>query len=178
MNRRLEAHHVTEHHPVRAVTIFGDGSRVDQDLLRQLVSRGAETAIVTEPIGWPVSVKFAIARADTTAGEDALRDLANHEMAAARVICTCQNPQSLESAREIREICVECSNQNLITLLWHPHVGSSMLDGRGEDQYLGTSGQDIRPDDLAFVVAREYMTTRRTHLVEQSVVLDEVGRAT
>jgi len=168
----------SEHHLVRTVTIFGDGSPVDQDLVRQLVSRGAETAIITEPIGWPSDVKFAVARVDTAAGEDALRDLASHDMAAARVICTCQNRQSLESARAIRAICVDCSNQNLITLLWHPQVGASMPDSQGEDQDLGSDGHEIRPADLAFVVAREYMTTRRKHLVEQSVILDEAGRAT
>lgn len=178
MTGRGNSHQVAEINPVRKVTIFGDGSPVDQDLAQQLISRGAETAIVTVPIGWPDDVKFAIARVDTTAGVDALRDLAHHELAAARVICTCENPQSLESARAIRTICVDCSTQNLITLLWHPPVGASMPDSQGEDQYLGSGGPEIRPADLAFVVAREYMTTRRKHLIEQSVVLDEAGRAT
>lgn len=177
MNVRHETQS-TEHRPVRKVTIFGDGSSIDQDLAQQLVNRGAETTIVTVPIGWPDAVKFAVARVDTPAGEDALRDLANHELAAARVICTCENPQTLDSAREIRSICVECSDQNLISLLWHPHVGASMQDCRGDDQYLGTTGQEIRPDDLAFVVAREYMTIRRKHLSEQSVVLGDGGRVT
>ena len=177
MKVRVEAQS-TEHRPARKVTIFGDGSPIDLDLAQQLMDRGAETAIVTVPIGWPEAVKFAVARVDAPAGEDALRDLANHELAAARVICTCENPQTLESARETRSICVECSDQNLISLLWHPPVGASMQGCRGEDQYVGPTGQEIRPDDLAFVVAREYMTIRRKHLSEQSVVLDAGGRAT
>lgn len=155
------------------VTIFGDGSRIDDDLVRELQSRGAETAIVTEPIGWPASVKFAIARVDTAAGEHALRDLAKHEMAAARVICTCQSPNSFQSARDIRAICLDCSNQNLVSLMWHPHVSTTFQDRRGDDR----TGPEISSDDLAYLVAREYMTTRKSHLSEQSVVLDESGRA-
>jgi len=156
--------------PAPRVTIFGDGSALDHDIAEQLIKRGAEAAIVTVPIGWPDAVKFAVARVDTDAGEDAMRDLASHESSAARVICTCENRQTLALAREIRATCVDCSDQNLISLLWHPRVGD------GDEQQ--AAGQAIRPDDLAFVVAREYMTTGRKRLIEQSVVLDEFGRAT
>lgn len=151
------------HRPASEAIIFGDGSPVDDNLVEQLFSRGTDASVITTPVGWPSGVELAIVRLDTAAGEDALRDLATQYLPATRAICTRQQPQSLDAARAVRAACVECSNRNLITLLWHPLVG--------------TSASDIRPDDLAFVIARELINFGRPHFLEHSVVLDDIDRA-
>ncbi|MBC7592824.1 MAG: hypothetical protein H7288_02600 [Kineosporiaceae bacterium] len=151
------------HRPANEAVIFGDGSLLDDNLVEQLGNRGTKASVITVPVGWPNGVELAIVRLDTEAGEDALRDLATQELPATRAICTRQNPQSLNVARAIRDACVECSDRNLVTLLWHPAVGMA--------------SPDIRPDDLAFVVVRELVNFGRPHFLEQSVVLDEIDRA-
>lgn len=153
---------LTGHRPANGATIFGDGSPIDDNLVEELGSRGTDASIITTPVGWPSGVELAIVRLDTEAGEDALRDLATQDLPATRAICIRHHPQSVEAARAIRDTCVECSDRNLITLLWHPA--------------LGTASPDIRPDDLAFVIARELVNFGRPHFLEQSVVLDEIDR--
>lgn len=154
---------LTAHRPANGATIFGDGSHIDHHLVEELGRLGTDASIVTAPVGWPSGVELAIVRLDTESGEDALRDLATQDLPATRAICTRQHPQSLGAARAIRDACVECSNRNLITLLWHPTVGMA--------------SSDIRPGDLAVVIARELVSFGRPHFLEQSVVLDEINRA-
>lgn len=148
---------------MNGATIFGDGSDVDDNLVEQLGSRGTAASVITVPIGWPDSVELAVVRLDTVAGEDALRDLATQELPATRAICTSHPPETVQEARAIRDVCVQCSERNIITLLWHPPVGATK--------------PNIRPDDLAIVVARELVNFGRPHFLEQSIVLDDIGRA-
>lgn len=151
------------HRQLNGATIFGDGSVVDRHLVEQLGNRGTEASIIDAPIGWPQSVELAVVRLDTPAGEDALRDLAAQRLPATRAICTRRAPKTVKEARAIRDACVLCSERNIITLLWHPPLGEAK--------------PHIRPDDLAFVVARELVNFGRPHFLEQSIVLDDIGRA-
>lgn len=160
------------HRPAKGATIFGDGSPIDHHLVDQLGCLGLEASIITVPIGWPGGVELAVVRLDTASGQDALRDLATQELPATRAICICPHPQSLDEARAIRDLSIDCSNRNLITLLWHPTVGAST-----KGRYPGKRRHDIRPDDLALVVARELVNFGRPHFLEQTVVLDDIGRA-
>jgi hypothetical protein len=136
----------------RMVTIFGDGEEIDHALAAAFVKKGSRTHIVTIATGWLESSDVVVARLDTPAGADALRDLEFHNTDSSRIICICKDPGSVEEASDLVSACSRSGSRHEVTLLWHPTVSPHQADPQSA---VDASGGEVSATRLADLVARE-----------------------
>lgn len=157
----------------RMVTIFGDGQEIDHALAAAFVKKGSRTHIITRATGWLESSDVVVARLDTPAGADALRDLELHGAGSSRIICICKDPGSAELASAVASACSRYGDQNEVTLLWHPSV-SSPTDLQAAVE---VSGENVSASQLAELVACEMSVFAGPGFDQHSVTVNS-GRAT
>jgi hypothetical protein len=139
----------------RMVTIFGDGQEMDQALAAIFARFGSRIHIVTTPTGWVQSSDLVVARLDTQAGDVAIRDLAEKDAESSRIICTCVEPGSAETAQRLAAVCAKCGERHHVTLLWHPPLAESFNDCRDEEQSVSEAGDGVRATELAEIIKQE-----------------------
>lgn len=158
----------------RMVTIFGDGEEIDHALAAAFVRKGTRTHLVTTTTGWLESSDVVVARLDTPAGADALRDLERHDTNSSRIICICTDPGSREMASGLASACSRSGARHQVTLLWHPSVAASSVEVQAA---VDVSGGEVSATRLADLVARE-MTTFVEAGFDQHSVIFSAGAAT
>ncbi|MDQ3155248.1 MAG: hypothetical protein M3Q98_00750 [Actinomycetota bacterium] len=160
------------------VTIFGDGQEMDRALAAVFDSHGSSTHLVTTATGWLTSSDLVVARLDTQAGVEALRDLAQQDVRSSRIVCTCQEPESVAAVEDLAAVCSQCGEQHHVTLLWHPPIETPSVDHDGAEEFPGGTGHPLLAADLAEVVARELSVFIGPQFDQHSVSVNEDGETT
>lgn len=133
------------------VTVFGDRDALGEALAYELDRRGCNTHAVTIALGWLESTTNAVVRLDTTAGEQAFRDLARLDSPAAHVVAVCEKPADAAMSDRLIELCRQCGDKHDVSLIWHAPMEPRM------ESVLGEPGVQPAPAprDLALTIADE-----------------------
>lgn len=133
------------------VTLFGDRDALDAAISDELGRRGRSTHSVTTAVGWLRSVTHAVIRVDTAAGEQALRDLASHDVPATQVVAVCGTPLDDATTARFDELCRQCGDHHEISLIWHAPFELRLTD-EGE---IPGGAPPLTPDELAVTIVDE-----------------------
>ncbi|AWB90882.1 hypothetical protein [Aeromicrobium chenweiae] len=133
------------------VTVFGDRDALGQALTHELDRRGCSIHAVTVSLGWLTTATNAVVRLDTTAGDQAIRDLVRQASPATHVVAVCERPTDDAACDQLVDLCLRCSDHHDVSLIWH-----APLEAR-----IGTDLDDpapqhvAAPEDLAQAIADE-----------------------